>query len=72
MLPKYRGGNHYSRVIMNGESETGVTIHFMDESFDTGDIIAQKPYHIHSKATMGTIFNRTNFKFFTKIYSFKE
>ena len=60
MLPKYRGGNPYSRVIMNGETETGVTIHFMDEKFDTGDIIAQKPYHIHSKATMGTIFNELN------------
>ena len=60
MLPKYRGGNPYSRVLMNGETETGVTIHFMDESFDTGDIIAQKPYHIHSKATMGTIFNELN------------
>ncbi len=60
MLPKYRGGNPYSRVIMNGETETGVTIHFMDENFDTGDIVAQKPYHIHSKATMGTIFNELN------------
>ena len=60
MLPKYRGGNPYSRVIMNGETETGVTIHFMDENFDTGGIIAQKPYHIHSKATMGTIFNELN------------
>ena len=50
MLPKYRGGNPYS----------GVTIHFMDESFDTGDIIAQKAYHIHSKATMGTLFNELN------------
>ena len=60
LLPKYRGGNPYSRVIMNGETETGVTIHFMDESFDTGDIIAQKPYHIHSKATMGTLFNELN------------
>ena len=61
MLPKYRGGNPYSRVIMNGETETGVTIHFMDSEFDTGDIIAQKPYHIPSKATMGTIFNELNF-----------
>ena len=61
MLPKYRGGNPYSRVIMNGETETGVTIHFMDDEFDTGDIIAQKPYHIHSKATMGTLFNELNF-----------
>lgn len=60
MLPKYRGGNPYSRVIMNGETETGVTIHFMNESFDTGDIIAQKAYHIHSKATMGTLFNELN------------
>ena len=61
MLPKYRGGNPYSRVIMNGETETGVTIHFMDEGFDTGDIIAQKAYHIPSKATMGTIFNELNY-----------
>lgn len=60
MLPKYRGGNPYSRVIMNGETETGITIHFMDENFDTGDIIAQKAYHIHSKATMGTLFNELN------------
>ena len=60
MLPKSRGGNPYSRVIMNGETETGVTIHFMDETFDTGDIIAQKAYHIHSKATMGTLFNELN------------
>ena len=60
LLPKYRGGNPYSRVIMNGETETGVTVHFMDEGFDTGDIIAQKAYHIHSKATMGTIFNELN------------
>lgn len=60
LLPKYRGGNPYSRVIINGETETGVTIHYMDESFDTGDIIAQKPYHIPSKATMGTIFNELN------------
>ena len=60
MLPKYRGGNPYTRVIMNGETETGVTIHFMDDGFDTGDIIAQKPYHIHSKATMGTLFNELN------------
>lgn len=60
MLPKYRGGNPYTRVIMNGETETGVTVHFMDDGFDTGDIIAQKAYHIHSKATMGTLFNELN------------
>lgn len=60
LLPKYRGANPYSSVIINGETETGVTLHFMDETFDTGDIIVQKKIAIGEKETMGTIFNRTN------------
>ena len=47
LLPKYRGGNPYSTVIINGEQETGVTLHFMDEGFDTGDIITQKKLILH-------------------------
>lgn len=61
LLPKYRGGNPYSHVIINGEKETGVTLHFMDEHFDTGDIIAQEKIEITDKDTMGTIFNRLNY-----------
>lgn len=60
LLPKYRGANPYSAAIMNGEKETGVTLHFMDESFDTGDIVAQKKLLISEFETMGTLFNRTN------------
>lgn len=60
LLPKYRGGNPYSSVIMNGEEETGVTIHFMDEGFDTGDIITQKRVPLSPIETMGTLFNRLN------------
>ena len=60
LLPKYRGGNPYSTVIMNGEKETGVTLHFMDEGFDTGDIITQKKVAISPLETMGTLFNRLN------------
>lgn len=60
LLPKYRGANPYSSVIINGEKETGVTLHYMDESFDTGDIIFQKKIAIGEKETMGTIFNKTN------------
>ena len=60
LLPKYRGGNPYTNVIMNGEKETGVTIHFMDEGFDTGDIITQKSVEISPIETMGTLFNRLN------------
>lgn len=61
LLPEYRGGNPYSRVIMNGESETGVTVHFMSENFDEGDIVAQIKCPIDEFETMGTIFNKTNY-----------
>ena len=40
-LPDYRGANPYSHVIINGEEESAITLHFMDENFDTGDIISQ-------------------------------
>lgn len=42
LLPKYRGPNPYMRVIMNGEKETGVTFHLMDENLDTGPILWQR------------------------------
>ncbi|MBQ9688428.1 methionyl-tRNA formyltransferase [bacterium] len=60
LLPDYRGPNPYSSVIINGEDYTGVTLHFMDENFDTGDIISQKKIRIFEKETMGTIFNKLN------------
>lgn len=60
LLPKYRGGNPYSPVIMNDEKNTGVTIHFMEETFDTGDIISQRQIPVTLKETMGTLFNRLN------------
>ena len=39
LLPKYRGAAPMQRAIMDGESETGVTIMYMDEGLDTGDMI---------------------------------
>lgn len=60
LLPKYRGANPYTAAIANGEAETGVTLHFMDESFDTGDIVAQRKINLSEFETMGTLFNRTN------------
>ncbi|MBR1907468.1 methionyl-tRNA formyltransferase [bacterium] len=61
LLPKYRGGNPYSAVIMNNEKESGVTLHLMDEGFDTGDILLQKKFPLNTNETMGTLFNKTNF-----------
>ncbi len=46
LLPKYRGAAPMQRAIMDGESETGVTIMQMDEGLDTGDIISQVSFPI--------------------------
>ena len=39
ILPKYRGSAPIQWAIMNGDKKTGVTIMYMDEGMDTGDII---------------------------------
>ncbi len=42
LLPKYRGAAPINWAILNGEAETGVTIQYMAQELDTGDIILQK------------------------------
>ncbi len=59
-LPDYRGGNPYSHVIINGEEKSAITLHYMDEGFDTGDIISQYTFNLYLNETMGTLFHRTN------------
>lgn len=60
LLPEYRGANPYTHVILNNETHTGVTIHKMDETFDTGDILMQNSIEILRNDTMGTLFNKLN------------
>lgn len=45
-LPFYRGRNPLNWAIINDESSFGITVHFVDEGIDTGDIIKQKKYPI--------------------------
>lgn len=42
LLPRYRGPNPYAQVLLNNETETGITFHIMDVNYDTGAIIHQK------------------------------
>lgn len=42
LLPKLRGGAPIHRAIINGYKETGITIMYMDEKMDEGDMISQK------------------------------
>ncbi len=61
LLPDYRGPNPYSSVIINDEGESGVTLHFMDDTYDTGDIIYQQKVALQGNETMGMLFNQFNF-----------
>lgn len=51
LLPKYRGRTPHVWAIINGEKETGVTAHIMEEGCDTGDIVLQKKIHIEEIQT---------------------
>src|SRR3989338_8083041 len=46
LLPKYRGASPIQSAIMQGETETGVTIMKMDEGLDTGPILSQQTIRI--------------------------
>jgi len=41
-LPRYRGRNVLNWAIINGEDHFGVSVHYIDEGIDTGDLIAQR------------------------------
>ena len=55
LLPKYRGGAPIHRAILNGEKETGITIMYMAEGMDDGDIISQEKVIIRDDETVGEL-----------------
>lgn len=46
LLPKYRGRCPINWAVLNGEKEAGVTLHYMTEKPDAGDILAQEKFAI--------------------------
>lgn len=55
ILPRYRGAAPIQRAILNGDSETGVTLMQMDKGMDTGDIIAISTTPIGAEETAGQL-----------------
>jgi UDP-4-amino-4-deoxy-L-arabinose formyltransferase / UDP-glucuronic acid dehydrogenase (UDP-4-keto-hexauronic acid decarboxylating) len=55
LLPKYRGRVPTNWAIINGETETGVTLHHMTPGIDDGDIVAQQSVSISSDDTARTL-----------------
>lgn len=56
-LPFYRGRNVLNWVLINDEKEFGITVHYIDETIDTGDILNQKVFPITDEDDYETLLN---------------
>jgi phosphoribosylglycinamide formyltransferase-1 len=59
-LPQFGGTGMYGRrvheaVLASGVSMTGVTVHFVDEQYDHGDVIAHWPVAVHPDDTADSL-----------------
>lgn len=59
LLPRYRGLLPTFWVLANGEEKTGVTVHFMDESVDSGGIVLQRAVAIAPEETHHSLLRKT-------------
>lgn len=58
LLPKYRGLNPVFWALLKGETETGFTLHFMNEDLDRGAIILQKKIKINKIDSVFSIYHK--------------
>jgi methionyl-tRNA formyltransferase len=61
LLPLHRGPSSINWPIINGETETGLTIFWPDAGLDTGPVLMQKKVEIADEATLGSVY-------FNKLY----
>jgi methionyl-tRNA formyltransferase len=58
LLPKYRGGAPIHQPIIDGEKETGVTIMYMVDRLDAGDMLSKIIVPIEENDTAGSMFEK--------------
>ena len=58
LLPRWRGAAPIQAAIAAGDPETGITVMYMDEGLDTGDILLQRRIDIRSNDTGGSLHER--------------
>ena len=75
LLPKYGGKGMYGRhvheaVIENGEAESGISIHFVNEAYDEGDIIFQARCPVEkedSPESLAKRIHKLEYEYFPKV-----
>lgn len=58
LLPQYRGAAPINRVLMNGETETGLTTFFIEKEIDTGKIILQETVPVDPDEDAGSLHDK--------------
>ena len=58
LLPKYRGASPIHSAILNGDAETGVSIMYIEEGLDSGDVILREYCEITEDDTLGTLHDK--------------
>ena len=58
ILPKYRGASPIQQSLFDGEKVTGITLQYMDEKIDDGDVILINTLQINDDDNCGTLFDR--------------
>ena len=58
-LPQYRGRNVLNWVLINGEPYFGITVHYVDEGIDTGDILVRERFNIMPEDTYCTLLKKS-------------
>jgi methionyl-tRNA formyltransferase len=58
LLPRHRGAAPIQAAIVAGDRETGISVMYMDEGLDTGDVLLQKRIEIASGETGGSLHDR--------------
>src|SRR5437899_7750674 len=58
LLPRHRGAAPVQAAILGGDRESGITVMYMDEGLDTGDILLQSRLEIAADETGGSLHDR--------------
>ena len=61
LLPKLRGGAPIHHALIDGLEKTGITIMYMDEKMDNGDIISQKEIEIKEDEYLDSLYQKLSF-----------
>ncbi len=61
-LPFYRGRNILNWALINDEKEFGITVHYVDEGIDTGNIILQRVYEICDEDNYKTLLEKAHYE----------